>query len=189
MIMQYTRHPEYKKALKKKVPPGTYIFNGTWLSGRDFELNMNDPFVKELHKAQKLPLLIEKRSFGIILLIIFIVNALFNISYELTIPFFESTMDEASSQFMTIDDIVFYSQFAAAVIYGLIYILSSLKAVIIKRSWAEKTIEHYKELRQKDSAAFHNIIGKYLITCPHCGAPNDGDLTVCEYCSSEMRIF
>lgn len=122
-------------------------------------------------------------------MIVFIVNALFNISYELIIPFFESTMDEASSQFMTIDDIVFYSQFAAAAIYALICILSSLKAVIIKRSWAEKTTNHYKELRRKDGIAFHNIIGKYLITCPHCGAPNDGDLTVCEYCRSEMMIL
>ncbi|MGN1101736.1 MAG: hypothetical protein ACI4RG_06055 [Huintestinicola sp.] len=150
---------------------------------------MNDPYVKDLHKVQKLPLLIEKKTLGIILLIIFIVNALLNISYELIIPYFESTMDEASSAFMTVDDIVFYSQFAAAVIYALIFILSSLKAVIIKRSWAEKTIEHYKELRRKDKTAFHNIIGKYLITCPHCGAPNDGDLTVCEYCRSEMRIL
>ena len=107
--MPYARHQDYRKIIDRKVPPGTRIFNGTWVSGKSFQINTDDPFVKELHSIQKLPFLIEKKTFGIILIVIFIANALFNISYELIIPFFENTMNENSSEFKTIDDLVFYS--------------------------------------------------------------------------------
>ena len=186
--MQYTRHQDYRKIIDRKVPPGTRIFNGTWVSGKSFQLNTGDPFVKELHSLQKLPFLIEKKTFGIILLVIFIANALFNISYELIIPFFENTMNENSSEFKTIDDLVFYSQFIAAGIFILIYIISLIKASSVKRSWAEKTVAHYSELLSQNRGLLKDISGKYLLTCPNCGATNDGDVKICEYCGTEMKI-
>lgn len=185
--MPYARHQDYRKIIDRKVPPGTRIFNGTWVSGKSFQINTDDPFVKELHSIQRLPFLIEKKTFGIILLVIFIANALFNISYELIIPFFENTMNENSSEFKTIDDLVFYSQFIAAGIFILIYIISLIKSASVKRSWAEKTVAHYSELLTQNRELLREIAGKYLLTCPNCGAPNDGDVKICEYCGSEMR--
>ena len=54
----------------------------------------------------------------------------------------------------------------------------------------EARLYERNQKQQKEAAAqMASAPRRTPAKCPHCGAPNDGDLTVCEYCKSEMRIL
>lgn len=184
----YLHGNNFEDFIKRKTPPGVYIYNGTWVHDTSFGINMQDAYVQELHRNQKLPFLIEHFKAWCICLVFFTVMMLFNIWYELIIPYFERTMDESTPEFMRIDDLVYYCQFVFPLFLVILFLIAKAKADKIKYEWAKETVNHYETIRLQDNEAFKKAILKYEVTCPNCGAPNGGDLTICEYCKSEMRL-